>query len=344
MGDIVRRISNIAVLFLSLLNNFVILDFYFYPILYKTSGYSMPIYFIICIIISLIFSIFIPNKSYNLIRNIKKRKYLKLLLTIYLIIVMILTLTFSSVSLASIFYTNDNSLKFLILFLIMSYFLSSFKLQILINCAFILSLVGLPIICYNLISHISLVDISSLYYFNITNIRISKIIMLIFIILDSYLYILFIPFFETANKKYLIIGNILYFIIELIESLTLVLMLGTSLQDYYGFGYFMYSIEPISGLVGNFDFVYIFMIVLSSILKISLSMILIKFLYFKKFNRIIWFIYPILFIFGYILIKNYYVIDDYLYLLIYLLIGILIIIFIFIRRFYSDIRRSINTI
>lgn len=340
----VRRISNIAVLFLSLLNNFVILDFYFYPILYKASGYSMPIYFIICIIISFLFSFFIPNKSCNLIRRLKDKKYIKLLLTIYLMTVMILTLTFSSVSLASIFYTNDNSLKFLILFLIMSNFLLSFKLQILINCAFILSLVGLPIICYNLVSHISLIDLSSIYYFNITDIKISKIIMLLFIILDSYLYSLFIPYFENSTKRNLILGNILYFVIELIESLTLVLMLGNSLQNYYGFGYFMYSIEPISGLVGNFDFVYIFMIVLSSILKISLSLMLIKFLYFKKFKRMLFYIYPILFILSYIVIQYYYSIDNFLYILIYILIGILIIIFISIRRVYSDIRRSIITI
>lgn len=304
----------------------------------------MPIYFIICILISLITSIFIPNKSCNLLRTIKDKNYFKVLLTIYLLAVIILTLTFSSVSLASIFYANDSSLKFLILFLIMAYFLSSFQLQTLINCAFILSLVGLPIMCYNLISHISLIDISSIYYINIIDIKISKIIMLLFVILDSYLYILFIPFFETTSKKYLIIGNILYFILELIESLTLVLMLGNSLQNYYGFGYFMYSIEPISGLMGNFDFVYIFMIVLSTLLKISLSMILIKFLYFKNFKRILYFIYPVLFILSYILIKYYYIIDNYLYLLIYLLISILIIIFISIRRVYSDIRRSINPI
>ena len=61
------------------------------------------------------------------------------------------------------------------------------------------------------------------------------------------MYSMLITYYKDKSKKKLVSGTIIYFVIEGVEALILVLMLGNSLQGYYGFGYFLYSIEPLSG-------------------------------------------------------------------------------------------------
>lgn len=334
-----KKIANLGVGLIPFLNNFIILDFYIYPRLYKNAGYGMVFYFLIGMLASMLLGFLVSSYLFNPIRYLRKKRIFKAIFTIYLIIMIVLGLTFSSVALSSIFYINETPFKFVVILLVVSLFMLNIKITTLVNTAAILALVGIPLIFYNSISHFYLVDISSVYYIK-PSFNINDIGLIFFICLDTFIYAMIMPYFKVQCKKVLILSTMFYFLIEGLEAIVLVLMLGNSLQGYYGFGYFLYSIEPVSGLIGNFDFVYIFLISLSSIFKLSFSCNLIKLFYFEKSKYLMPFILSIVSILSFISTKYFYMIDDYIS---YLLLGIGAVLFVFLiylRRIQGEYRKS----
>lgn len=338
-GEAMKKIANLGISLIPFLNNFIILDFYFYPKFYSDAGYGMFFYFILGMLFSFLLGLITTNFIYNPIRFIRKKKILKLLFAIYLLIMIALGLSFSSVALSSIFYINETPLKFIIILLVISGFMLNIKVTTLINTAAIMATIGIPLILYNTISHFYLIDIGSILYvrpsFNIIDIA-----LIIFVCLDTFIYTLLIPYFKKMNKRLLVSGTIIYFMIEGLEALALVLMLGNSLQGYYGFGYFLYSIEPLSGLIGNFDFVYIFMIALSTIFKLSFSFNVLKLLYYEKKQYTIPISYLVVAIASFYISKFYYQIDEYIA---YALIGIsafLLMFLLYLRRIQNEYIKS----
>ena len=322
-----RKISSLATGLIPFLNNFIILDFFIYPMLYKSSGYGIVYYFPLASFISFTIGLLVSNFSFNPIRSIRKNEIMRLILAIYLVIMIILGLSFFSVALSSIFYINETPFKFIFMILVISLFMLNIKITTLINTATILALVGIPRIFYNTISHFYLVDFGSIYYLK-PSLSIANIALMAFICLDTFMYSLLMPYFKRENKKILTISVISYFIFEGFAALILVLMLGKSLEGYYGFGYFLYSVEPLSGLIDNFDFVYIFLISLSAIFKLSFSLNIIKLLYFEKKKYVVPLVFIIVALCSCLMAKYYYLVDNYLsYLLIvlaFILLGFLL--------------------
>lgn len=326
-----KKIAKLGVLMIPFINNFIILDFYIYPKIYNDSGYGMVFYFIVGLVLTCLLSTIVRNYSFNPIRIIRKNKIVKSFFLFYLIIMIILGLSFSSVALTSIFYLYETPFKFVIMLLVISLFMLNIKITTLVNVSAILALVGIPLIFYNTISHLYMIDFNSISYIS-SNLEIVDVGLICFIILDTFMYSLIIPYFQERTKQGLTIGTIFYFIFEGVEALILVLMLGTSLKEYYGFGYFLYSIEPVTGIIGNFDFVYIFMISFSAIFKLSFSINVIKLFYYEKKKIVFSLVYPIITITSYFICKYFYLVDDYIY---YILLGIaffLVSILIYLRR------------
>lgn len=334
-----KKIANLGVCLIPFLNNFIILDFYIYPRLYEKSSYGMVYYFLLGSVLSFIFGFLVSNFSFNPIRFLRRKKVIKFIFSFYLVIMIILGLVFSSVALSSIFYINETPFKFVVLLLVISLFMLNIKITTLINTAAILAIVGIPLIGYNTISHFYLVDINSLYYIK-PGFDISNVALMVFICLDTFIYSMLMPYYKKENKKKLVIGTIVYFIIEGLEALILVLMLGNSLQGYYGFGYFLYSIEPLSGLIGNFDFVYIFLISLSAIFKLSFSCNIIKLFYFEKSKYVMPIVLSIVGTCSFFITKYYYVIDDYIVFLLTIIGTLLFIFLIYLRRVQNEYKRA----
>lgn len=334
-----KKIANLGVYLIPFLNNFIILDFYIYPELYEKTGYGMVYYFLLGSILSFILGFLVSNYSFNPIRFLRKKTVIKFILSIYLVIMIILGLVFSAVALSSIFYINETPSKFITILLVVSLFMLNIKVTTLINTAAILAIVGIPFICYNIISHFYLVELNSFYYIK-PNIEFSNVALIFFICLDTFMYSMLITYYKDKSKKKLVSGTIIYFVIEGVEALILVLMLGNSLQGYYGFGYFLYSIEPLSGLIGNFDFVYIFLISLSAIFKLSFSCNIIKLFYFEKSKYVMPFVLSIVGICSFFITKYYYVIDDYIFYML-AIIGVLLFAFlVYLSRVQNEYKRA----
>ena len=219
-----KKIANLGVYLIPFLNNFIILDFYIYPELYEKTGYGMVYYFLLGSILSFILGFLVSNYSFNPIRFLRKKTVIKFILSIYLVIMIILGLVFSAVALSSIFYINETPSKFITILLVVSLFMLNIKVTTLINTAAILAIVGIPFICYNIISHFYLVELNSFYYIK-PNIEFSNVALIFFICLDTFMYSMLITYYKDKSKKKLVSGTIIYFVIEGVEALILVLSL-----------------------------------------------------------------------------------------------------------------------
>ena len=339
-GCPMNKISSAAGIVIVFLNNFILLDFYCYPILYENSGYSLPFYFVLAALLTIIIYLLTPKITFNPIKKVRQTKVLRIIMTLYLLIVATIGVCFASVALSSIFYEGRSFLPFLIMLVIGSLFFLNVKIPIIINTSFIFFIGTIFFLIFNTLRHINFMDFDTILLFKPNNMTIKGIIMMIFIVLDSYLYILIIPMLKHRGKKVIIIGTLLYFLMELVESSCLLMILGLSLNKFYGFGYFLYSIEPIAGIIGNFDFVYIYLITVSAIVKTVICLNMIKLFNFEKIKVVMPIVVSFLLIGGYFLSYYYYIIDDKLYIIIFGIIIIPIVFIIYLWRWYFENKRA----
>lgn len=335
-----NKISSIAGIIIVFLNNFILLDFYCYPILYESSGYSLPFYFILAAALTVLLYFLTPKITFNPIKNVRKTKFLKVLLSLYLVIVATIGVCFASVALSSIFYEGMTFLPFLVMIVIGSVFFLNVKIPIIINTSFIFFMGAIFFLTFNTIRYANFLDFDSFFLFKPNNMTLKGIVMMVFIVLDSYLYILIIPLLRHRGKKIIIIGSLLYFFMELIESSCLLMMLGLSLNQFYGFGYFLYSIEPIAGVIGNFDFVYIYLITVSAVVKTVICLNMIKLFNYENKKIILPLVSIFILVVGYFLAYYYYIIDDKLYIIIFGMVLIPIIFGIYLWRWYFENKRT----
>lgn len=335
-----NKISSVAGIVIVFLNNFILLDFYCYPILYESSGYSLPFYFILAAILTTVLFFLTPKIEFNPIKNVRRTKVLKILLTIYLLAVATLGVSFASVALSSIFYEGRTFIPFLVMIIVGSVFFYNVKIPIIINTAFIFFIGAIFFLTFNTLRYANFIDFDTILQFSPSNMTLKGIIMMIFIVLDSYLYILIIPMLKHRGKKVIIIGTLLYFLMELVESSCLLMMLGLSLNKFYGFGYFLYSIEPIAGVIGNFDFVYIYLITVSAIVKTVICLNMIKLFYFEKKKIVMPLTVLFVLVCGYLMSYYYYIIDDKLYIIIFGISIIPIMFIVYLWRWYFENKRA----
>lgn len=328
------KITKVALFFNVLFNCFIITDYYVSQQLYRSAPNSFYIYYLLGALLTLILSFILPKKS-NIIRRLRNGKFLKYLLIIYLGISFVFTTNIFSSSLSSYFFYGYPPFIFIIIILCFAYLSSRYKVRSGLNASFPMIIIAIPLILYNLLGNRQIYDFTQLRLSNFSSLKISYFPVFIFLILDSFLYILILPFSNAKTNKTIVFSTGLFFLLEAIESLIIVSIVGDSLVEYKGIGFFLYSLESLSGYIGNFDFIYIFLITLFQVVKLVFIIKIIELLLINKKDKASKPIFIALAIISILLSFVFYDIEKYYNYFIYIMIIILI-------PFYIGIRSEHN--
>lgn len=277
-----NKVTKLAISLLVFFNNYIIINFYVVPNLYKDVGSSYIYFFIIVIILTgLLYLIFPKKLKYSLLDEIKASK-IKWFLSIYLSLIAILIVTMSSVCLSAFFYRKFIPFYFLIAFLLFSNMIRKFSFEALGNSTLLFFLLILFVIVYFLITKSNNIEIQYIKTLRLNNKIFFYLIYAIFISIDNVIFVFITSFSKVRSLKWILIPNIVFMLLELTEGLILISLFGDSLRGYKSFGFLLYNISPRILFIDNLDFIYIYFITICSVVKLVFAEKLVCYLHNKK--------------------------------------------------------------
>lgn len=212
---IFNSVSNIS--FISLIGFSLLIN------MYKTTSWIVLIGLIaITILLSLFFKGF--NKEFNALKFIKERSFLRILITIYLIIVISLITITSSLIIKKYFYTNNGVIMISIVLLFAGIYLSTTKIKNILD----ISMIFFILIPFLYLTTLFTDETRTLRYFfpidlNIENLSMSLLI-LIFPLENSLMFIFNNQTQNGIKRKHFLLTNVftlLYLFYVLIDSLSM---------------------------------------------------------------------------------------------------------------------------
>lgn len=267
---ILKKISRVSLFFFIFNYYYLFLRIFLFPYLYKEYGVSAYMIILLIILVTIIFLLIIPKRIYKMNTGNKVQKSVfKYIYNILILIRVGVTIYVTSLILHDNFFTGNNNI------------LLAFGLVI-------------GIICVSKLLNHEIIDISTFFYMFgllVTLLSFFDIIELDFSLLKSsnlkmpdisFYYILFSYLADLVilvvtneekkdfNKINLIIPIVFSFILVFIEYYLLILVCGDTLfKDYISIGFLSLSIQKVSVLVGNVSFLYMYLIIISTVFKES---------------------------------------------------------------------------
>ncbi|MGM9970821.1 MAG: hypothetical protein ACI35W_00230 [Anaeroplasmataceae bacterium] len=276
-NDYIRPISLfIAIIF----HNYIIFKYYFMKNIYQVYGHMSYLFIIFVIVFSFLVSLSLNNSKVNNITNLVKRKwYIKYTLVLYLIISNIIVGTMSIRILQNNFFSSYKILPFIITLFITVFFISNIKAVGSINILTIPASIYFIFFIITNIVNIDIKDFSLLLPFEMIDIPpINLIIASILLVIDNYIfYFLGSDFNKPFKASKVFLANLIWLSMVLIELINMTVLAGESfLYDYPYIGFLSYSVQQTFKYIGNFDFIYIYLITMFSTFKLTLNNTIMK--------------------------------------------------------------------
>lgn len=301
-----RKASKACLFLFIFIYNYVYLrSALFYSLYNDMKDFGFIFLFILLAIILFIFLI-IPKSFYKFdFYNKINKSRLKHILSIILYLKIILGISLASYLLSNYFYKDIPFYFFIIILIIAIYILSSFKPSAIIEISYLLGV--MLIVLYMFYFHIP-IEMSLIYNNKFSFI---PILYSLFFIVDNFIYLLSNKENLEFKKNIIVLGIIFSLILLIIEYGMIILTSGTNLFiDNPIVGFLALRIAPVSRFYGSFNYIYIFSITSTAIIKLGFCNSIID--YPKKIKIIISFILLGISILIYFLISNNY--NYYLYL------------------------------
>ncbi len=271
-----RSITKLAFILFIVLQNYLMFNYYFLSESIKTNYQMGYITFIIVLLISIALILFLPNKI-NTIKYFDILKRSKLLKYIFLLaksIILFITLFIGVRTLSIALFPEESMFIFLISLICISVIVSNFKPENLINTSCILFIVGLTLMIIPLFLNSNIKDYTLLL--PIESLKSLSTLSCIYLFLDS-ITLIFLNDGVKLNKKDILIGVVILFIICIIETLNVITLCGVNyLSNNEFLGFFSLYIQDTLNYIGNLSFIYIYLIPCVCIFKSALSIIFIK--------------------------------------------------------------------
>lgn len=300
--ECIRPISQfIAIIF----HNYILFKFFLIRNIYDKYGNMSYLYIIILMLITFLICLSINRKKANGIYNLVMKKwYIKYPLIVYFVISNILVGIMAIRIIEGNFFNNYNVLLFVATLFFSTFIMSKIKTTGIINiltipaCFYFLFFLITNIINYDIKDYTLLLPFE---YIKVPSLKI--ITTSIFLIIDNCIF-----FLLRKDAKEDLSPRTLFFAIFIWLSLVLVEVINiTALAGYnylYGYeyiGFLSYAVQQTFKYIGNFEFVYIYLITMFSVFKITFNITLMKELN-NKISSIMFVIIPLA---VYILLLNY---------------------------------------
>lgn len=264
------RITKLALFFLTFFNNYVLVNFFYAPYLYKENGNGYFVSFALAMVLSTIVYFFIPKQFfYSQYRSLRIAKINRIILSTYFVGSNILILLISSIALAFNFYQSYSPFIFIVAFVLGSIVISKFNITMLINSSLIFFLAIIALIAYADVSHYKLIDLSELRLISINWNIFKQIPIMAYLAIDNYIFLQLLPKTRKGKSYIILLGSLAFMTLCSIEGAQIACLFGNSLQGFKGIGFQLYNLKPNFLFLENFDFVYIFSITICAMVKIS---------------------------------------------------------------------------
>lgn len=270
-----KRISMVSLFFFILSYNYIWLRTTIFPHFYNTYGVN-GIFYILFIAIAIgLFFLILPKAFYKIeYKEYEKSKY-KYFLNAILFIRIALGIAIVGVILYTLFFYDYPLIMSIIGLVLVILIISNSKPSDIIQISTLFGIIGLLLYFFYLYQFIDL-DFSLLSFeFKLDNYILY--ILLAALIFDNLIYLITDKEKLKITKKTVIIGIMISFLLLLFEYSFLILSSGDELfKNNPLSGFQALSIEPISRFNGNFDYIYIVLILTSIIFKMSYFLSIIK--------------------------------------------------------------------
>lgn len=271
-----------ALFFLVLFNNYIIINYFFVPTFYEKIGSSFFYLYLFMFVISLILFFILPKRNANLLRMVRKNKFAKWLVTIYLVLSSSYLILITSLSLGYNFYQNYSPLIFILALIMAVILIMRFRIEKIVNSALIFFLILFVMIIYTLACDLVLIDFSEIKLIGFNKEMFLGLPLMLILILDNYILALIRLKEEKSSFKVIVLANMFLFFFASVEGLMLVLFFGDTLRGFKGIGYLLYNLNPTFFVLENFDFLYIYSLTLSALFKVLVSFKLIESCHIEK--------------------------------------------------------------
>ncbi|MBQ9124246.1 MAG: oligosaccharide repeat unit polymerase [Acholeplasmatales bacterium] len=280
-----KRISMVSLFFFILSYNYIWLRTTLFPHFYNTYGVNGIFYILFIAMVIGLFFLILPKALYKIeYKEYEKSKY-KNFLNAILFIRIALGIAIVGVILYTLFFYDYPLIMSIIGIVLVILIISNSKPSDIIQISTLFGIIGLLLYFFYLYQFIEL-DFSLISFdFKLDNYILY--ILLAALIFDNLIYLITDKEKLKITKKTVIIGIMISFLLLLFEYSFLTLSSGDELfKNSPLSGFQALSIEPITRFNGNFDYIYIVLIITSIVFKMSYFLSIIKNSIKSRFGRI----------------------------------------------------------
>lgn len=280
-----KKISMVSLFFFILSYNYIWLRTTIFPHFYNTYGVNGIFYILIIAMVIGLFFLILPKAFYKIeYKEYEKSKY-KFFLNAILFIRIALGIAVIGVILYTLFFYDYPLILSFIGIVLVILIISNSKPSDIIQISTLFGIVGIFLYVFYLYQVINL-DFSLLSFeFKLDNYVLY--ILLATLIFDNLIYLITDKDKLKITKKTVIVGIIFSFLLLLFEYAFLTLSSGDKLfRNSPLSGFQALSIEPITRFNGNFDYIYIVLILTSIVFKMSYFLSIINNSIKSRFGRI----------------------------------------------------------
>ncbi len=250
-------------------------NYFIIPTFFKSFEQNYWIGFLFTIIPSITFGTLLSMKKMNsnILKKIKNSKIMKYIMGAYFFINMLIILLIGSRILCKNYFMNTKIISFMIPILMIAFFISKLGTTGIINMISWPIIFIAPLLIYALFFNNQIRDLKELFPIDL-NFKMFKVtFFMLYVILNNYTFLLLNQEVEKPfKKKFFIFGNIFMVLINSIVSVLIVTVLGKYyIADTEFFGFNVLNIESDLKYIGNFEFVYVFMITFATITSVSIN-------------------------------------------------------------------------
>lgn len=281
------RISRVSLFFFIIGFNYIFIRAIIFPFFYESYGMNGLIYINILQAIITLFFLLLPKSFYNkdFYKSFTKSK-IKYIYNIILLLRIILGITIGCYIMHVLFFYNQSFLLLPLGIIIVIILLSIIKPSEIIQLS---TLFGLVLLLTYFIYLYNFIDLDFSLLFKGFNYKFDwiYILLLLGLLFDNFNYFIVDKDNLTLDKKTITLAFGVVMLLFSIEYSILALSSGDKLfLDYPLVGFVALSIEPVSRYNGNFDYIYVLMIVVTAVFKYAYFLSVIRNSVKIKFNKL----------------------------------------------------------
>lgn len=272
-------VSKISLLAFVTFNNYILYNAIILKSFYQIYKQSFYFAFVIGIGIAFLLSILIRNRRRDqIIDKIHHNNWIKFSLAIYFFFSAFIISSLSCAILSKTVFTNEQVLYFFIPLILIGVFISRLKSAGIINSFFLPICAIVPFIIFSFFISHNVADYNQLFPLYFTTKNWYFFFLIIYVVMDNFVFFLVQPSSKfQISSKFIFLANLIMLLFMTVQGISFISLIGPDyLLDYEYVGFVVHNIHSTFQYLGNQEYIYIFVIAICGIMKISFNTHMLK--------------------------------------------------------------------